>query len=148
MKQTPIQEIRPAVTAAIFNKEGHILLQKRKDVGSWGLISGHVEFGETITEALLREIREETSTHAEILRFIGLYSAPPYQVYDYGEKTVQYVTSYFEVRLHADIPEDYSRDETEELRFFPIDGLPANLAQVNPNWLSDALNKREGPFIR
>lgn len=148
MTQTIQQEIRPAVAAAIFNKEGQILLQKRKDVGTWCIISGHVEFGETVTAAILREIREETSTQAEIVRFIGVYSAPPFQVYAYPHKTVHYVTSYFEAQLQSVIPTDYSRDETEELRFFPLDQLPGELAQVNPHWLQDALDKNAGPFIR
>jgi len=46
------QQILPAVAAAIFNDKGEILLQKRKDVSQWCIISGHVEFGETIEAAI------------------------------------------------------------------------------------------------
>jgi 8-oxo-dGTP pyrophosphatase MutT (NUDIX family) len=56
------KQILPAVAAVIFNDNGEVLLQKRKDVNKWCIISGHVEFGETIEAAILREIEEETNT--------------------------------------------------------------------------------------
>ena len=80
------KQILPAVAAAIFNDNGEILLQKRKDVNKWCIISGHVEFGETIEEAILREIEEETNTKAKIIRFIGVYSSPGSQTYLYGDR--------------------------------------------------------------
>ena len=119
------REILPAVAAAIFDSNGNILLQKRKDVNQWGLISGHVEFGETVADAILREIFEETNVTATIKRFIGVYSLPPTQTYQYSDKTVQYITSYFEARLDGVIADNFSNEETSELRFFPPDGIPA-----------------------
>jgi len=93
------KQILPAVAAAIFNDNGEILLQKRKDVNKWCIISGHVEFGETIENAILREIEEETNVKATIVRLIGVYSSPGSQTYFYRNKTVQYITSYFEAKL-------------------------------------------------
>ncbi|QNA46732.1 NUDIX domain-containing protein [Lacibacter sediminis] len=141
-------QILPAVAAAIFNEKGEILLQKRKDVNQWCIISGHVEFGETIEQALLREIEEETNSAANIIRFIGVYSSPASQTYTYHDRTVQYVTSYFEAKLTEEIAEDFSNNETQELKFFSTDQLPADLALINPNWLTDAMNKAESVFIR
>src|SRR5687767_13917277 len=97
------KEIRPAVAAVIFNERGEVLLQKRRDVNKWCIISGHVEFGESVEEAMLREISEETNTRANIVRLIGVYSSPQSQTYTYADRTVQYVTSYFEARLGTDI---------------------------------------------
>lgn len=142
------QQILPAVAAAIFNDKGEILLQKRKDVNQWCIISGHVEFGETIEEAMLREIEEETDAKASIVRFIGVYSSPVSQTYRYKDRTVQYVTSYFEATLTSDIPANFSNNETTELRFFKPDDMPVDMALINANWLSDALNTEEMVFIR
>lgn len=141
-------EILPAVAAAIFDEKGGVLLQKRKDVNKWGLISGHVEFGETVEDAMLREIFEETNVKANIIRLIGVYSSPPSQTYHYTNKTVQYVTSYFEVSLENQPDQGYSNEETAALQFFSPDHLPPDLAQLNPHWLNDALNRNGTVFIR
>jgi len=142
------REIRPAVAAAIFNEGGEILLQKRRDVNSWCLISGHVEFGETVEEAIIREVKEETNTTATIIRLIGIYSSPASQTYDYKNKTVQYVTSYFEVKLTDTLPPGFSNEETQELKFFSPERLPHNRALMNANWLTDALSRDKTVFVR
>ncbi len=142
------REIRPAVAAAIFNEGGKMLLQKRRDVNSWCLISGHVEFGETVEEAIIREVKEETNTTATIIRLIGIYSSPASQTYDYKNKTVQYVTSYFEVKLTDTLPPGFSNEETQELKFFSPERLPHNLALMNANWLTDALSRDKTVFVR
>lgn len=142
------KQILPAVAVAIFNEKGEILLQKRKDVNKWCVISGHVEFGETVEHAVLREIKEETDATASIVRFIGVYSSPESQTYSYQGRTVQYITSYFEARLSEDIPLGFSNNETQELKFFHPDGIPDDLALINEHWLSDALERDKGIFIR
>lgn len=142
------KQILPAVAAAIFNDKGEILLQKRKDVNKWCIISGHVEFGETIEDAILREIEEETNSKANIKRFIGVYSSPSSQTYIYKDRTVQYVTSYFEAKLTSNISPNFSNNETQELKFFSTENIPTDLALINPNWLTDALNQTQEIFIR
>jgi 8-oxo-dGTP diphosphatase len=141
-------QILPAVAAAIFNEKAEILLQKRKDVNQWCIISGHVEFGETIEQAMLCEIEEETNSTAYLTRFIGVYSSPASQTYTYHDRTVQYVTSYFEAKLTTGIQEGFSNNETQELKFFSTDKLPVDFTTINPNWLTDALNNEKAVFIR
>ena len=142
------QEILPAIAVIIFNDNGDVLLQRRKDVDQWCIVSGHVEFGETITEAVLREVFEETGAHASIVRFIGLYSAPGSQTYHYKERSVQYVTAYFEARFTDVFNPGFSSNETKELRFFSPENIPSELAQINPDWLQDAMNPMQAPFLR
>lgn len=143
-----LQQILPAVAAAIFNEKGEVLLQRRKDVNQWCVISGHVEFGESIEAAILREIEEEIQVKASIVRFIGIYSSPESQTYAYTDRTVQYVTSYFEVKLMSTLQENFSNNETQELKFFSPESTPANMATINPFWLSDAMDKKGGIFLR
>lgn len=140
--------ILPAVAVAIFNEHGEILLQRRKDTNNWCVISGHVEFGETVEHAVLREIKEETALEATITRLIGIYSSPVSQTYCYEQKNMQYVTSYFEAKLKGSVDSGFSNDETIELRYFSVDGLPEELALMNEHWLSDALDNKGAPHIR
>lgn len=140
------KEILPAVAAVIFNEHGEVLLQRRKDTHKWCLISGHVEFGETVEQAILREIREETTTDASVVRMIGVYSIPEFQTYHYDDRSVHYILTYFEAKLKERLPPGYKNSETEALVFFSVDSLPENLDQMNPNWLKDALS--EQVFLR
>jgi 8-oxo-dGTP diphosphatase len=139
-------EILPAVSAAIFDERGRVLLHKRRDVDQWCIISGHVEFGESVEQAILREIREEANVEAVIIRLIGVYSSPPSQLYQYDNKNIHYVTTYFEVSLQTQIQENFKNDETAAIRFFSINEIPENFAKINPYWLEDALN-RQGPAV-
>jgi 8-oxo-dGTP pyrophosphatase MutT (NUDIX family) len=139
-------EILPAVSAAIFDDRGRVLLHKRRDVDQWCVISGHVEFGESVEQAILREIREEANADASIIRLIGVYSSPPSQLYQYENRNIHYVTTYFEVALDSRVSENFSNDETAAIRFFDINEIPENFAKINPYWLKDALNRR-GPAV-
>ena len=59
--------LHPVVHLHVFNSKGELYLQKRpmwKDIqpGKWDTaVGGHVDFGESINEALVREVREELS---------------------------------------------------------------------------------------
>ncbi len=144
----PDYQILPAVAAAIFNERGEILLQRRKDTGQWCVISGHVEFGETVEQAILREVMEEVNVAAKVLRFVGIYSSPLSQTYHYEQRSVQYVTSYFEVQVSGEVDLSFANEETGGLRFFPVTELPQELAQISEHWLSDALDRSQKVFIR
>ncbi|MBN2095729.1 MAG: NUDIX hydrolase [Candidatus Aenigmarchaeota archaeon] len=66
------------VDAIITDEKGYLLLVKRSEEskvfpGFWGLVSGHVEWNETVKEALAREAQEEIGVELEVIRFTGRY---------------------------------------------------------------------------
>lgn len=72
---------RLAVSAAIF-RDGKILLVRRARAparGVYTLPGGRVEFGESLIEALTREIREETQLTIDIVGLAGWREALPAQ---------------------------------------------------------------------
>ncbi len=61
-------------SAVVVVKDGKILLGKRNKknmFGKWVLPGGRVEWGETIKETAVREIKEETNLDIEIIKFIN-----------------------------------------------------------------------------
>jgi 8-oxo-dGTP diphosphatase len=67
--------VRPqlAVSASIFRDDKILLVRRARQPASglYTLPGGRVEFGETLTEALHREIREETSLSIDIIGLAG-----------------------------------------------------------------------------
>jgi 8-oxo-dGTP diphosphatase len=61
------QQFPPGMFAAVYLvliRENRVLLLKRQNTGfeddNYGLIAGHVEKGESITQAIIREVSEES----------------------------------------------------------------------------------------
>ncbi len=68
---------RPIVgVGAVVVREGAVLLVKRASEplkGQWSLPGGAVELGETLREAIKREVREETGLEIDILDVIEVF---------------------------------------------------------------------------
>jgi len=62
------------VAAAVVTESGILLVQEAKGpyAGCWGLPKGHVEPYESIENAVLRELQEETNIRGKISGFLGL----------------------------------------------------------------------------
>ncbi|MFX1563396.1 MAG: NUDIX domain-containing protein [Promethearchaeota archaeon] len=68
-----------AVDAVIQLDDGQFILIRRKNPpfkGCWALPGGLCEIGETVEEALSREVEEETGLKVEPERLIGVFSKP------------------------------------------------------------------------
>jgi ADP-ribose pyrophosphatase YjhB (NUDIX family) len=70
--QNPIPSV-----AAVLSKEGRFLLVKRAIEparGEWSLPGGFIECGETVEQALVREVQEETGIHCAAGRVLEVAS--------------------------------------------------------------------------
>ncbi|MBI2458488.1 MAG: NUDIX hydrolase N-terminal domain-containing protein [candidate division NC10 bacterium] len=63
--------------AAIFDREGRILLVRRSDDGLWCLPCGWVEPNESPEEAAVREAREETGLEVQSRQLVGVFTRKP-----------------------------------------------------------------------
>ncbi len=139
--------IRPAVSAVIFDRRGRLLLQQRSDGGQWGLPGGSVEIGESVREAVVREVREETGLTVATRRLVGVYSAPTLQLVRYPDGNVwHYVSMCFECTVRSGTLQ--TCDETLALEYFPLRRLPSTLLAYHRVRIRDASARKAAPFIR
>ncbi len=139
--------IRPSVSAVIFDRRGRLLLQQRSDGGQWGLPGGSVEIGESVTDAVRREVLEETGLIVSVRRLVGVYSEPELQVVRYPNGNVwHYVNVCFECATRGGALQ--TCDETLALGYFPARRLPGALLSNHKVRIRDACARRVAPFVR
>ena len=129
------RHFRIGVSALIFN-EGRILLAHRRDIDWWNLPGGGMEIGETVEEALHREVREETGIEIEIEQLVGVYSKPQKQ---------EVVLSFL---CHATWGTLTATEETRECRYFAPNDLPPNTLPKHRQRIEDALLHQERAILR
>lgn len=86
MSGAPTDRPQLAVSAGIF-RDGKILLVRRAREPSKGVYTfpgGRVEFGESLIEALAREVREETGLVIEVIGLAGFREALPSKTGGHG----------------------------------------------------------------
>lgn len=139
--------IRPSASAVIFDHRRRLLLQQRSDGGQWGLPGGSVEIGESVSQAVIREVREETGLEVGVRRLIGVYSEPDRQIVRYPDGNVwHYVSLCFECVVRGG--ELTTCDETLALRWVELSRLPATLLANHRIRIRDARRRRSAAFIR
>lgn len=112
-----------AVSAGIF-RDGKILLVRRAREPAKGIYTfpgGRVEFGESLTEALAREVREETGLTIEIVGLIGYREALPAKTGGHGH----FVILPFAARwIAGDVALNDELDDARWLTPGALGGLP------------------------
>ena len=68
--------IVPSVNVVVADDNGRVLLIHRTDNDNWALPGGAMDFGESLTDAAIRETLEETGIKVEITGLVGIYTDP------------------------------------------------------------------------
>ncbi len=141
-------EIRTGCAAVIWDdKKTKILLTRRTDNGLWCLPGGALDSGESIAEACVREVLEETGLHVRVERLIGVYSSPN-RVIQYADgNCFQMVGLLFSVEVTGG--QLTLNNEVSEFGYFDpaaIDTIP--LMEHHRERIVDALSNQALPFIR
>ena len=164
------ESIGLSVSALVW-RDGRLLLVKRSDNGHWGLPGGFVEPGESVAEAAVREVAEETGYRVELGALVGVYSSPRETVVDYskgGSKggvsdtgslrsdadeakrsrgRIQLVNLCFHARA-LQAGEATTPEETLEMGFFDVKDLPEPFVPIHRIRIEDGLAGSSAAIVR
>jgi 8-oxo-dGTP diphosphatase len=127
---------RPVVGVAVvgLDTEGNVLLIRRADTGGWALPGGTLEWHETLTSTVHREVDEEAGADVtKILRISGVYSRPD------RDPRFHAVTVCVVAEVRGPLRGPVNALEIREVRFFPRDQLPPELSMGGSDMLAWAL---------
>ena len=139
-------KIRVGCSAAIFDKDGRVLLTRRADNGQWCLPSGGMEPGESPAEAVTREVLEETGLHVRVKRLVGVYSDPNQLVMYVDGNKVQIVAIHFEAEVTGGTL-GLSEETTEFGYFSPQEIQNMELLGHHKQRVMDTLTQRAEAFF-
>jgi len=139
---------RASADAAILDDWGRILLQRRKDVGKWGLPGGGIELDESAAQTVVREAREETGYDVAVVRLVGVYTDPAHTTFRYPDgNVVQYVSLLFECRVTGGRPRTQAAEVTD-MQWFAADALPPDVLDDHRLRIADAFAGRAEVAVR
>lgn len=156
----PKKRVGASVNAyLILKQEGKILLNLRRNTGYcdgiWSLIAGHVEHGESATEAMSREAYEEIGVRIDPLKLKVIHVM-------HRKTNWLNVDIFFECTSWEGSIVNKEPNKHERIDFFSLDSLPINIVDYNVKdlkatvegvflfriWVNTMILKKEFYFIR
>jgi 8-oxo-dGTP pyrophosphatase MutT (NUDIX family) len=121
------------VRALVLDAGGRVFLIKHTYTAGWQLPGGGVEAGETLLEALERELREEGNIELTgPPKLHGVFFHPRYSVRDH-------VTIYVVREFRQSAP-PVANNEIAEHGFFPLDALPHDTTSGTRARIAEAID--------
>ncbi len=135
-----IDHIGVCVVFIVHDGTGRVLMQKRgpkarDENGAWDIGGGAVEFGESIDEAVRRELDEELGTSALDIDFLSVYDA--HREHN-GDKT-HWVALLHAVKINPEDAQIGEPEKVEKLEWFTADSLPSPLHSQLPKAMDIAV---------
>lgn len=111
----------PVVAVLVVNEDNEVLLLKQNYISEskWTVVTGYMVDGETIEEAVAREVKEETGQQVLDCRYISSYYFAPKQLIMIG----------FIARVNK---QDFGKsEEVDDITWFKIDEVEDVIAYEN-----------------
>lgn len=118
------QNPKAVVLGLIVNDRNEVLMAKRAlnpEKGKWDIPGGFIDFGEEPLHAIVREMREECHVEFTPTQCLGVYKG----WYDFQGLQDSHAVIYYIGTIKGNPEPD---DDVDEVRWFPLDALPKDLA--------------------
>ena len=136
----------PSVVAIVRDEQGRVLLIHKTDNNLWALPGGGHEIGESIVDAVVREVKEETGYDVEVETITGTYTNPRHvMAYDDGE-----VRQQFSIAFRARLMGGEARTSNESSEVEWVDPQDLGDLDMHPSMrmrIQHALEDRDAPFL-
>jgi len=133
------------VGAIVFRGAEVLLIRRGREpaLGKWSLPGGLVELGESLEEAVRREVLEETGLEVLVG---GLVAALDRIIFD-EERRIQYHYVLLDFLCHCKDGELRTGDDATACRFVPLNGLAAHaLTEGTEKVILRAFSQKDLPF--
>jgi 8-oxo-dGTP diphosphatase len=111
-----------AVFVALQDKDGRVLLHRRANTGymdrRYDLPSGHVERGESLLHAAVRELREETGVTVDET------DLKLWHINQFAANNEDYYNFFFVANAWQGEPKIMEAEKCDDMQFFALDDLP------------------------
>ncbi|MFF5051716.1 NUDIX hydrolase [Micromonospora sp. NPDC000663] len=136
----------PSVVAAVRNQRGELLMIHRTDNNLWALPGGGHDIGESISDTVVREVREETGIEVEVTGLVGTYTDPRHvMAYDDGEVRQQFSICFSARPIRG---EPTPSSESRQVRW--VDPADLDQLDIHPSMrlrIDHALADRGVPYL-
>lgn len=109
--------------ALVFDTEGRVLMAQRgphakNERGMWEFPGGTVEFGESLQDAIQRELREEYAIEIRIGRMLSVFD------HRIPEEQQHWISVVFLARYTAGVARIMEPEKCVQIGWFPLTALP------------------------
>lgn len=124
----------PAVAVILMNNHEIVLVKRKYEPckGAWSLPAGFMEFDETTEGTAIREAKEETNLNIVIKELFGIFPG-----FDDPRMHVVVIVYWGEI-INGEMK---AGDDAEQVKFFPLNDLPENIAFTAHRMILEKLKK-------
>ena len=122
-------QVRVGMGVFIVKKDGSFLMLKRKDAhgeGTWAPPGGHIEFGESLEECAVREVKEETGLKISNIEQFATTN-------DIFKEGKHYITLHVKAKWQGDEPKILEPEKCTGMGWFTAATLPSPLFKTIEN---------------